>query len=182
MMFKSKIFLMSFVAVLGSALIDLMLSTKTDAANPEQVVVQVAFVAPITVTAETSALQFGSLDVAMLATETVTINPDDTFSEAPAGGVVGGTQASGKVNATATALRPINILVDTITPGSAQYTLTAFICDYNAGADVACDGLGMSTTSVGGATEIRIGATLTAAGGAAAGDDDGTFEVTVAYE
>lgn len=182
-MFKSKIFLMSFAAVLGSALIGLMISNSTDAANPEEVVVQVAFAAPITVTAETSALQFGTLDVGMLAAETVTINPDDTFSEVPAGGVLGGLQRSGKVDATATPGRPINILVDTITPGSAQYTLTAFICDYNGGADLPCDGAGMSAVAaVTPPNEIRIGATLTAAGGAVAGDDDGTFEVTVAYE
>ena len=119
----------------------------------------------------------------MLATETVTVNPDDTFSEAPAGGFLGGVRASGKVNATATPGRPINILVDTITPGSAQYTLTTFICDYDGGPDLPCDGAGMSTTSaVAPPNEIRIGATLVAAGGAAAGDDDGTFEVTVAYE
>lgn len=180
-MFKTKIFVMSFVAVMGSALIGLMLSNSTDAANPEIVTVQVAFVAPITMTAETNPLEFGSLDVGMLATETVTINPDDTFSEAPVGGVIGGVQASAKLNTTATPGRPINIAVDTIVDG-ADYALSLFICDYDAGVDAACDGLGMSTTSVAGLTEVRVGATLTANGGATAGDDPGSFRITVSYE
>lgn len=182
MIFKTKIFLLSFVAVLGSALIGLMLSTKTDAANPEPITVQVAFVAPISIT-ETNELEFGSVDVAMGAGDTVTINPDNTFSEIPVGGVVGGVQASAKANAIATPGRPINILVDTVTNG-ADYTLATWICDYNAGVDGACDvgAGGLSATSVAGPTEIRVGATLTAAGGATAGDDPGAFELTVAYE
>ena len=180
-MFKTKIFLMSFVAVLGSALIGLMLSTKTDAANPEIVTVQVAFVAPISMGIENNPLQFGSLDVAMLATETVTINPDDSFSEIPAGGVIGGVQLAASIDATATPGRPINILVDLVVDGG-DYALSAFICDYNAGADVACDGGGMQTTSVASPTEIRVGATLTANGLATEGDDPGSFRITVSYE
>lgn len=178
-MIKTKIFLMSFVAIVGSALIGLMLSTKTDAANPEAIVVQVAFVAPISIT-ETNQLEFGSLDVAMLATETVIIAPDNSVTDAFSN-VVGGTQASAKADAIATPGRPINVLVDNVTNG-ADYALATWICDYNAGADVACDGAGMSTTSVAGPTEIRVGVTLTGNGGATAGDDNGSFDLTVAYE
>ncbi len=178
-MFKSKIFLMSFAAVLGSALLGLMLSNSTDAANPEPVVVQVAFVAPISIT-ETNLLEFGSLDVAMAATETVTVSPDNSTAD-PFVNIIGGTQASAKLDTVATPGRPINILVDTVTAGT-YYTLATWMCDYNAGVDAACDGAGMSTTSAAGTIEVRVGVQLTGLGGAVAGDDDGTFEVTVAYE
>ncbi len=42
-MLKTKFLLMSFVAALGSALIGLMPSNSSNAANPEPVTVQVAF-------------------------------------------------------------------------------------------------------------------------------------------
>ncbi len=179
MMFKTKIFLMGFVAIMGSALIGLMLSNSSDAANPEPVTVQVAFVAPITIT-ETNPLEFGSLDVGMLVTETVVIAPDNSVTDT-FGNVIGGTQASAKADANATTGRAINILVDTVVAGT-YYTLATWMCDYNGGADVACDGAGMSTTSVAGDTEVRVGVTLTSLGGAIAGDDDGSFNLTVAYE
>ena len=178
-MLKTKFLLMSFAAIVGSALIGLMLSNSSNAANPEPVTVQVAFVAPITIT-ETNQLEFGSLDVAMLATETVTIDPDNTVTDG-FGNVIGGTQASAKADATATTGRNINILVDTVVAGT-YYTLATWMCDYNGGVDAACDGVGMSTTSVAGATEVRVGVTLTGLGGAVAGDDDGSFNLTVAYE
>ena len=179
MMFKTKIFLMGFAAIVGSALIGLMLSNSSNAANPEPVTVQVAFVAPITIT-ETNPLEFGSLDVAMLVTETITIDPDNTLTDG-FGNVIGGTQASAKADANATTGRLINILVDNVTAGT-YYTLATWMCDYNAGADAVCDGVGMSTTSVAGDTEVRVGVTLTSLGGAIAGDDDGVFDLTVAYE
>ena len=182
-MLKAKFLLVSFVAVVGSALLGLMLSTKTDAANPETITVQVAFVAPITLGAVIDQLAFGSLDVGMLATETVTINLDNTFSEAPAGGVIGGVQTSAKINATATPGRPINILVNPFTNGT-NYTLGGWLCDYDGAGAGACDlgSGGLSTTSVAGGTQIRVGVTLTANGGAPAGDDNGNFTLTVAYE
>ena len=179
-MLKRKFFLTSFVAVLGSALISLMLSNSSNALNPENVVVQVAFVAPILIT-ETNELEFGSIDVAMAGGDTVTINPDDTFSESAAN-VVGGTQASAKLDVTVTPGRLINILVDTVIDG-ADYTLSAWTCDYASGPDLACDGAGMSATSVAGPTSVvRVGAMMTGAGGATAGDDNGSFNVTVAYQ
>ncbi len=179
-MFKSKIFVMSFVAVLGSALFGLMLSNSSNAANPESVVVQVAFVAPIIVDPEDNALEFGSLDEAMLVGETVTVNPDNSFSD-PQSNIVGGTQASAKLDATATPGRPINILVDLVSPG-AHYTLATWLCDYDGGGQGACDIGGLSATSVASPTQIRIGATLTALATVTAGDFNGTFNVTVSYE
>lgn len=179
-MWKSKFLLMSVAAVLGSALIGLMLSNSSNATNPESVVVQVAFVAPISVSAETSPLEFGSLDVAMLLNDTVTVNPDGTSAESAAN-IVGGTQDSASLDVIATPGRPINILVDNVTAG-AHYTLGTWLCDYNAGAANACFTPGWSTTSIGGTIVVRVGATLTGLGTAVAGDFDGSFDLTVAYE
>ncbi len=178
-MFRTDSRMRNFGILLGSALIGLMFATSVDAVNPEPVVVQVAFVAPISIT-ETNPLEFGSLDVAMLSGHTVTINPDGTFSESNAN-VIGGTQDSAKLNTTATLGRPINILVNNVTNG-AFYTLATWICDYDGGADGPCDGAGLSTTSGAAAREVRVGVTLTGLGSATAGDDNGSFDLTVAYE
>ena len=43
------------------------------------------------------------------------------------------------------------------------------------------DGAGMNVTSVASGA-LRVGVTLTGAGGATAGNQDGTFDVTVAYQ
>jgi hypothetical protein len=179
-MLKSKFLLTSFAAGLGSTLIGLMFATSASAQVTEPVDVQVAFVAPITIT-ETNPLEFGSLDVAMGVGEQVIIATDNTPTDAAAN-IVGGVQASAKLTVTATGGRPINILVDTVGDG-VFYNLTAWRCDYNGAADGACDGLGLSQISFGGGSaQVRVGATLTSLGGAGAGDDDGSFNLTVAYE
>ena len=179
-MFKTKIFLLSFVAVLGSALIGLMLSNSSNAANPEPIVVQVAFVAPITITTSTP-LTFGSLDQATALTETVIIDPDGTVTESVANIVVGGIQAAATANTVATPGRPINILVDTVTTGTG-YTLHTWRCDYFAGVDGDCDGAGLSETSQPGGTQVRVGVTLEIDAVPTLGDQDGGFELTVSYE
>ncbi len=179
-MLKSKFLLMRFVAVLGSTLIGLMFAISASAAVPEPVVVQVAFVAPIAIT-ETNQLEFGSLDVAMAFNDTVTINLDNSFSEVPVGGVVGGTQASAKLDIDATGGRPIKVSVSAFTNG-ADYTLGTWVCDYNGLSSGDCIA-GISVISFGpGTAEVRVGVTLTAAGGATAGDDPGSFDLLVAYE
>ena len=63
-----------------------------------------------------------------------------------------------------------------------HYTLGTWLCDYNGSGATACFTPGWSTTSGAGPLEIRIGATMTGLGGAIAGDDDATFNLTVAYE
>ena len=60
-MFKTNIWMKSFVPILGSTLIGLMLATGAAAENPEPVTVEVIFVDPITIT-EVNALQYGLLD------------------------------------------------------------------------------------------------------------------------
>ncbi len=163
----------------GAALIGLMLATSVDAANPEPIVVQVAFVAPITIT-ETNPLEFGALDVAMGIGEQVIIGPDNSLTDLAAN-VIGGVQAAATANVVATPGRAINILVDTVTDG-AGYFLTAWMCDYDLGADGACDGAGLSETSAAGIRVVRVGVTLESDVAPVAGDQDGSFNLTVAYE
>ena len=178
-MFRSKIFLVSFVAVLGSALIGLMLSNSSHALNPEPIVVQVAFVAPITITASTP-LTFGSLDVATAIGETVIIAPDGGVTQSTPGIVVGGVQAAATANTVATLGRPINILVDNVTSGLG-YDLHTWMCEYSAGAPGACDAGGMSETSEAGGTQVRVGVTLQIDVIPTACDRNGVFYLTLSY-
>ena len=178
-MLNTRYCMKTITAISGSALIGLMLASSVDAANPEPIVVQVAFVAPITIT-ETNPLEFGALDVAMGLTEQVIIAPDGSLTDL-SGNVIGGVQAAARANVVATPGRAINILVDAVTTGTG-YFLTAWTCDYDAGADGACDGAGLSETSVAGSIEVRVGVTLESDIAPVAGDQDGSFNLTVAYE
>ena len=63
----------SFLAVVGCALAGFLFAGSANAANPEPVLAEVEWVAPVTIT-ETNALQFGLLDVKMMNTPTVVIN------------------------------------------------------------------------------------------------------------
>lgn len=148
------------------------------AANPEPVVAEVTFVDPVTIT-ETNALQFGLLDAGLESGEAVVIAPDGTVTDAD-NRVVGGSQAAAELTVTASAAQAITILIDTVASGSG-YTLGTFVCSYDGGADTACDGAGYSQTSVASAF-LNVGATLTGDGTAAAGDADGSFNVTVSYQ
>ena len=168
------------LAVSGSTLISLLVATSVDAANPEEVAVEVTFVDVITVT-EDSQLQFGLLDAAMGVGETVVIAPNDGLTDASAN-VVGGSQLAADLTITATAGVGINILIDNIQlPGGADYSLATWRCEYDLVAETDCDGGGMNTTSVA-SGPLRVGVTLTGLGGATAVNQDGTFDVTVAYQ
>ena len=177
-MFKTNNWMKSFVAILGSTLVGLMLAADAAAENPEPVTVEVTFVDPITIT-EVSALQYGLLDQLLAGAETVVIAPDSSLTDL-SGRVVGGTQAAADLTVTATELTTINILVDNIVNGTG-YTLATFMCDYNTGADTACDGAGFNVTSIASAT-LRVGVTLTGDGLAVAGEANGSFDVTVSYQ
>lgn len=156
----------------------LLVTTSGFAANPEPVTAEVEFVDPITVT-EVNALQFGMLDKNLADLETVVIAPDGTVTDA-GGNVQGGTQAAADLTVTSTASQSISILVDNIVNGTG-YALSSFMCTYNGGTSTACDGAGMSATSVASAT-LLVGATLTGDGLAAAGAANGSFDVTVTYQ
>lgn len=168
-----------FLACIGSAIAGLMLTTSAFAANPEQVDVEVTFVAAITV-AEVNSLKFGLLDVAMGSLEEVVIDPDDTVTDNDTN-VIGGVQEAADLTITATATAPINILIDNVSTGTG-YSLTNWTCDYEGGADVACDGAGMDIASAVASGALRVGVTLLGDGSAAAGNQDGSFDVTVTYQ
>ena len=177
---KTKGFLKGLMAVASSAALGLSIATIAQAANPETVDVEVEWIAAITI-AETNALQFGLLDVAMADTETVAINTASVVTDAN-DNVAGGTQAAATFNTTAVPSRSITILVDNVTNGT-YYTLGSFVCDYDGDTAAACDGAGMSETSVAGLTEVRVGATLTKnSTPAVAGTDNGTFDLTITYQ
>ena len=170
--------MMGLLAILGPALIGLMLVTGADAANPEPVTVGMDFVDPITIT-EVSALRYGILDQT-LNTETIIIAPNSGVSGTGTGLILGGTRAAANLTVTATASQTISILVDNPLPG-AGYGLGTFMCKYGAGSDTACDGSGYSETSAASVT-LLIGATLTGDNTAVAGNADGSFDVTVTYQ
>ena len=175
---KTRSYLTSFIAISGFALIGLLFATHADAQTTENVQVEVTFVAVITIAAPTNELQFGLLDVLMPASDTLTIDPDNTVSGDTVN-IIGGTQGSADLTITATSGAGISILVDSITSG-ADYSLATFMCSYNGGSDTVCDSA-MNVTAVASGV-LRVGATLTAGGGATAGNQDGNFDVTVSYQ
>ncbi len=177
---NTNIWIKRFAAILGSALTGLMLATSANAANPETVPVDVTFVAPITITA-VSSLNFGLVDVAFITPNTITINPNSTFSD-PQGRIAGGTQAAASMTITSIGSTGITITADNPVDGT-YWTLGSFTCNYDSGSDTAC-GSGYNVTSpAGGAAPLLVGAVLTGvAGGATAGADPGTFDVTVVYQ
>jgi hypothetical protein len=169
---------MRLSAIAGLALAAVLSVGNVYATNPEPVVAQVTFVDAITI-AEVNALQYGLLDQA-LNLETIIIAPDSTLGGTGLALVVGGTQAAANLTVAATAAQAITILVDTVVSG-AGYSLATFMCNYDSGADTACDGAGYGETTVASAT-LLIGATLTGDNTAVPGAADGSFNVTVSYQ
>jgi hypothetical protein len=169
-----------FLAILGSALMGLMLATAASAA-PENVLAEVTFATAITIV-ENNPMQIGVLDVAMAVSDTVTINTDDSFSES-ASNVIGGTQAAADLTITATESQPITISVGNVSAAT-NYALGTWMCNYDgAGSDSACFGGYSETTPAASTTAtLLIGVTLTGNGAAVAGNDDSTFDVTVTYQ
>jgi hypothetical protein len=168
-----------FAAIAGSALMGLIVTSSASAAV-EQVPVEVEWVSAITI-GENNPLQFGMLDLAIAASETVTINTDDSYSESTANTVVGGTQAAADLTITAAASTPITILVDNVAAAN-YYTLGTWLCSYDGLADQPCDVAYNLTSKAAASASLEIGATLTTGGSAVAGADDTTFDVTVTYQ
>ncbi len=160
------------------AIMALLIPAGLWAANPETVAVRVTFVDPIAIT-EVNALQFGSLDQNLANFESVTIAPNSAVSD-PANRVEGGPQAAASLTITTTPGKAITIQVDSVVTG-AGYSLTDFRCNYNSGADVPCDGMGYSESSVASGT-LLVGATLIGDGTAVAGAADGSLDVSIIYQ
>ena len=170
-----------FLAILGSALMGLMLATAAYA-TVEQVPVEVTWIAPISV-ASTQAMQFGLLDVNTVAAETVTILTDNTYTESTPDTVIGGTQLSAVLTITVANLTNISIIADNHL-GATYYTLDTWMCNYEGAGATACDvayDLQSSATSISGDTLV-MGATLHALASITAITDDSTYDVTVTYQ
>jgi hypothetical protein len=175
---KTSNWMKRFAAIASSALMGLTLTIGANAANPEQVPVEVTFVSAITI-GEDSALQFGLLDVAMALNDEVIIAPNDGLTDL-GGNVLGGSQTAADLTITATAGVTINIDVDVVSVGTG-YTLGTWMCEYEAQSATACDGAGWNVTSTAPGA-LRVGVTLTGNGLAVAGNQDGVFDVTVTYQ
>lgn len=179
---NTKFHMNSITAISGFALIGLLFATDVDA-QTENVAVEVTFVAVITV-GEDSPLQFGLLDAAMLITEEVIIAPNDGLTDADFN-VVSGSQLAADLTIDATVGAGINILIDNIViPGTPDYSLTAWRCEYDVVAAADCDvpAGGMNVTAVASGA-LRVGVTLTSiVASITAGNQDGTFDVTVTYQ
>jgi len=177
---KTNVWMQRFATIAGSALMGLTFTSGANAA-PENVDVEVTFVAAITIS-EQGSLKFGLLDVAMANLETVIIAPDDGLTD---GGlnVVGGVQEAADLTITATATTPINILIDNVLHASpTNYDLATWMCEYEALGPAACDGTGWNIASAAASGALRVGVTLTGNGTGTAGVDNSTFDVTVAYQ
>lgn len=170
-----------FLAIVGCALAGLLSFNSAQAANPETVTAEVAFVAPITI-GTVSALRYGALDVLMAGGDTVVISPGGGVFDSGLR-IVGGLQAPAELSVTATVSQPITILVDNPQNAGGAYSLSLFTCDYDSGGAAACNGGGLITTSaLIATTDLFIGATLTGAGGAVAGTFNGSVDVTISYQ
>ena len=157
----------------------LMLTTGANAA-PEVVPVEVTFVAPITIVTGTN-LHFGLLDVSMAFNDTVTIAPNSSVTDPQSNVISPGTQTAASLTITSTGSQGLTITADTPIDGT-WWSLGSFICNYDSGSDLACDSGYNVTAPVGGVATLLVGAVLTGAGGASAGPDNGSFEVTVIYQ
>ena len=169
-------------AISGTAVAGLagLVGVTANAANPEPVVAEVEFVAPITIT-EINPLQFGLVDVNMGNGETIVIAPGGGITDA-ASNLLNAAQAAAALTVTATGGELISILVDNVTSGTG-YALSAFQCAYDIGAAAGCDGVALNTTAAAsGSASLTIGATLTGDGLATTGPANGSFDVTVAYQ
>ena len=178
---NTKFHMKRITAISGFALIGLLFATSVNADNPQSVAVEVTFVAVITITG-VSPLQFGLLDDAMILGEEVIIAPDDGLTDLNFNVVVVGPQFAADMTITATTGASINILIDNAAPGTTDYTLTAFRCEYDVIAEQNCDGTGMNVTAVASGA-LRVGVTLTSdVASITAGNQDGSFDVTVTYQ
>jgi hypothetical protein len=168
-----------FIAATGSALLGLMLATVANAANPEPAVVEVEWVAAITI-AKSNNLQFGLLDTAMAENETVVIAPGGGVTDAD-NNIAGGTQAAATFNTTAAPSQGITIQAINITGGT-YYSLGTFRCIYDGGTEGDCSAA-MNETSAAGSRVVQVGATLTRnATVSPTGQDNGSFDLQMAYQ
>lgn len=164
---------------LGLAVVTVILPLSSAIAAVQSLTSSAEFIAPVALSAPVN-LRFGLIDEAFTTGETIIIAPDGTETGTATSRFAGGTRGAGSVTVTATASQTLTIVVDNI--GSPTgYAIDTWLCAYNAGSATACDGGGMTATSIASAS-LTIGATMTGNGSAAVGADNVTFDITVLYQ
>ena len=169
----------TFLALIGCALAALLFAGSANAAT-ENVVAEVEFVTPVSIV-ENNQMRFGLLDVGFVGPETVVLATDNSFTDL-GGRVVGGEQTAARLTITARQSQGISILIDGVI-NNTGYTLESFTCDYDGAGSTPClAGTPINVTTPEGLSSVLfVGSTLTATGGAAVGQQFGSFDVTVNY-
>ena len=167
------------VAILGTSLIGLMLSTGVNA-EVEPVEVRVEFVAPIAIT-EVTPLEFGLVDLNMVSPETIVIAIDGGVTDAGLNILGGATPTAATFTTQMAATKAITIQVTSPSPGT-YYTLGTWRCDYNSLNEGDCLAGIQVTSAAGPVVPIRLGVTLTSTGPALAVTDYGGFDLTITYD
>ncbi len=144
-----------------------------------EVQAQVTFANPIGIGAVND-LQIAAFDQALADLVRVTVPPGGSAGGAKKATVQPGTKTAASLTIAAPPGMPITIHVDEIVTGDG-YSLADFRCNYNDGSETACEGPGLSATSVASGT-LLVGATLTGIENLMAGATDGSFEVTITYQ
>jgi len=161
----------------------LLFSAQLYSATPESVAVNVTFVTAITIV-EVNSLSFGLVDTTIANGQTLILDTADGLTGTGSASQIGGTLGSGEVTIDGTAGVAATLLIDNIAaPGTGDYTMASFTCDYNTGGfSGACDGGGLAITTTVASAPVLIGATLTMATGTpTTGVNDTTFEINMTY-
>lgn len=186
---KTRILMLASAAVVA-------LPVAIAIAAPTSVPVTVSFRQAITLNT-TSDLAFGQIDYASAAVtgaDTVTIDPDGTATPAGTFTLGAGPRTSGNVNVVTADALAASVYCDTsatLTSGANSIVVNNVTIDANAGADIACSGIGTGVGSFvltgGGADNIRVGGTLDGAtalpgGNIVSGAYAGSINLDVIYD
>lgn len=145
----------------------------------ELVEAEVAFVDPAGIS-ETNDLRIDASGQGLAGVVRLAVLPHSSAGGTKQATVQPGTKTAASLTVAAPPGMPITIHVDEVVAGDG-YSLADFRCNYNDGSDTACDGSGLSATTVASGT-LLVGATLTGNENLMAGATDGSFEVTISYQ
>lgn len=117
------------------------------------------------------------------AAGTYILKTDGTIDAASTGTPEGGTLAAGDYTITGSASQAINISVGNYVADGAS-TPSAATCNYNSAGEVPCTDASMTGAAAPGAgTDLKLGLTVTAAGGSTDGEvDHPKMDLTVLYQ
>ena len=146
----------------------------------ELVDAKVTFVNPTAIGAVDD-LKFGLPGENLANVNNVVVTTDSGAGGTKRSAVEDGLQSAASLIVTAAPGQPLTIVVDEVNAGDG-IALADFRCNYNAGGDTACGGVGFSETSVASST-LLVGVTLiSTTNNGLAGAADGSFDVTISYQ